>query len=110
MGYALMQITAYIFYCLAKLLDTENNLKNRELTYCSDLDGTLRFQPGGEGFFKALVSKFTTEGWGQYDTRNMFLGRVKLHEDEFSESIIANNCDLHEADLCEVNLAQGNFL
>ena len=109
LGHALMQITAFVFDRLAKQLNTDNNLKKRELTYCSTLDGTLRFQPGGEGFFKPLISKFTTEGWGQRDIDSMFLGRITLHEDEFSGFIAAHNCDLGEADLCEVNLAQGNY-
>ncbi|WDE02493.1 pentapeptide repeat-containing protein [Thalassomonas actiniarum] len=108
-GHALMQITAYIFDQLSKQLSTENNLKKRELTYCSALDDSLRFQPGGEGFFKALISKFTTEGWGQRDIKGMFLGRIKLLENEFSGFISGFSCVLREADLYKVNLVQGNF-
>ncbi|WP_281558122.1 pentapeptide repeat-containing protein [Thalassomonas sp. RHCl1] len=109
LGHALMQITAYIFERLSKRLSPENNLKKRELTYCSDLGRTLRFQPGGVGFFKALISKFTTEGWGKQDINLMFLERIKLHKNEFSGFIMAIGCDLREADLYNVNLAQGNY-
>jgi hypothetical protein len=109
LGQALMQITAFIFEQLSNRFGTENNLKQREMTYCSELDGRVCFKPGGEGFFCALIAKFDTEGWGeQRGIRDMFLEKIKI-DAEFCGFLIASGCNLTGANLGEVNLAGGNF-
>lgn len=84
LGHALMQITAFIFHQLFNEFDSKNELKGRDLMYCSKSDGKLRFKPGGEGFFRALISKFETEGWRKKGGfSDMFLARTILDTEYF---------------------------
>ena len=100
LGHALMQITAFIFDQLLNQFNADNKLKKRELTYCSDSDGKFHFKPGGEGFFRALIARFDTEGWRIEGSgiSELFLATVKL-ENKNAEYIIAKGCNLSGADL-----------
>jgi len=51
-----MQITAFIFDQLFYQFNAKNKINKRELTYCPNLDGKIRFKLGGEGFFSALIA------------------------------------------------------
>lgn len=108
LGHALIQITAFIFDKLSDHLDTKNKLKKRELAYCSESDNKFYFRPGGEGFFRTLIARFSTEGWGENGISNMFLAKVNL-VNENSEFLIACECDFNGANLRNAKLGKANL-
>jgi len=103
-GHAIIQITAFIFDQLFTRVDAKNNPNKRELAYCYDSRGGFYFKPGGDGFFRALVARFDTEGWRAHGgISEMFLATIKIGCEDLSY-LKEFNCGLRNANLSGANL------
>jgi hypothetical protein len=124
LGDALMQLTAWIFYRLADDARSEFPYAGRSGLYCLKWNNRFCFKPGGEGFFRALVSKFDTEGWRNAPgISDMLLPAINLMSERFwfgvafktflakADLTEANlfGADLTRADLTEANLTKANL-
>ena len=119
LGDALMQLTAWIFYRLADDARSEIAYDRRSDLYCSMWNNRIYFKPGGEGFFRALVNKFDTEGWRDASgISHMLLPAINLKGENFQLGpaiktflFRANlsRANLSRADLTGANLSSSNL-
>jgi uncharacterized protein YjbI with pentapeptide repeats len=77
LGKALMRLTCM----LHEMLPQKTQPNERRARYQSVEDSTVRFQPGGKGFMRAILGRIESEGWSNTDIGSLLSGPVDLAEE-----------------------------
>jgi hypothetical protein len=104
-GYALMQLTAWVFHCLPGQPEAVAPEQGRGARYLSGCGAQVRLRPGGDGFFGSLIAKFDTEGWRPArGISEMLLPAIDVAGEELG-NVVCRGSFLAGANLSGVNFA-----